>query len=214
MQSTGACAIVLDMLRWGMSIASALVAIAAICLAIVWQSNPFVYPTPWLMLEGSWGHAYSALLGLAFGALVVVITPVMVARLRWIRELHRDLRPIARAMTPAAIVALGLTSAVAEEVLFRGLLLPWAGLVPQAVVFGVAHYLPGRSRWVWSLWAAVVGLVLGSMFQLTGSLAGPVAAHALINGLNLRYLKHHDPEARPRELGGLLSRGLGPRHAR
>jgi membrane protease YdiL (CAAX protease family) len=60
---------------------------------------------------------------------------------------------------------------------------------------------------VWAGWATLVGLLLGSIFALTGSLAGPVAAHALVNGLNLSYLKNYDPEPR-RGLGGLLgSRG-------
>ena len=42
------------------------------------------------------------------------------------------------------------------------------------------------------------------LFALTGSLIGPIAAHALINGLNLLYLKSHDPEPQRRSLGGLL----------
>jgi hypothetical protein len=42
------------------------------------------------------------------------------------------------------------------------------------------------------------------MFQLTGSLVGPLVAHALVNFLNLSYLKHHDPSPQRRALGGLL----------
>jgi membrane protease YdiL (CAAX protease family) len=49
-----------------------------------------------------------------------------------------------------------------------------------------------------------VGLALGAMFQLTGSLAGPLAAHALINALNLSFLRSHDPDLGRRGLGGLL----------
>jgi hypothetical protein len=47
------------------------------------------------------------------------------------------------------------------------------------------------------------------MFQLSGSLLGPVVAHAVINGLNLSYLRAHDPQAR-RELGGLLGQQPNP----
>ena len=32
--------------------------------------------------------------------------------------------------------------------------------------------------------------------ELTGSLLGPIAAHALVNGLNLQFLKSHEPAAR------------------
>jgi membrane protease YdiL (CAAX protease family) len=98
---------------------------------------------------------------------------------------------------------LAALSAIGEELLFRGLLEPWLGLVPQALLFGIVHQIPGRSRWVWVTWATVIGLALGAMFELTGSLAGPLAAHALINGCNLLYLKRHDPEPQHR-LGGLL----------
>ena len=38
-----------------------------------------------------------------------------------------------------------------------------------------------------------MGLALGAAFRLTGSLAGPLTAHAVINGFNLAYLKRHDP---------------------
>jgi membrane protease YdiL (CAAX protease family) len=49
-----------------------------------------------------------------------------------------------------------------------------------------------------------MGLALGAAFQLTGSLLGPLLAHAVINGFNLHYLKTHDPTSRPKPLGGLL----------
>jgi membrane protease YdiL (CAAX protease family) len=128
----------------------------------------------------------------------------MVARLSWARALHMQLRPIAAGMSFFGIAVLAVLSAVGEELLFRGLLQPWIGLVPQALLFGIAHQIPGPSRWVWVGWATVVGLALGAIFQLTGSLTGPLAAHALVNGLNLAYLKQHDPDPQRRSMGGLL----------
>jgi membrane protease YdiL (CAAX protease family) len=59
------------------------------------------------------------------------------------------------------------------------------------------HQLPGPSRWIWVSWAFLVGLALGALFELTGSLLGPLAAHALVNGVNLSFLKNHDPGAMP-----------------
>jgi membrane protease YdiL (CAAX protease family) len=56
----------------------------------------------------------------------------------------------------------------------------------------------------------VVGLALGSMFCLTGSLLGPILAHGLINGLNLAYLKAHDTAPPRNSLGGLLSERRSP----
>jgi hypothetical protein len=48
------------------------------------------------------------------------------------------------------------------------------------------------------------------MFALTGSLLGPMLAHALINGLNLAYLKSHDTAPPRNSLGGLLSDRRSP----
>lgn len=193
------------MLRWSQIAAlyTLLGALAFVAVA-VWQGQPpWQHPTPWLSLAPRARLTYSVLGGLCFGGLVVVGTRFAVSRYTWARTLHGALRPLARGMSPAVIVAVALLSSLGEELLFRRLLQPWIGLVPQALVFGLAHQIPGPSRWVWAGWATAVGLVLGIMFQLTGSLLGPIVAHAVVNGLNLSYLKAHDPEGR-RHLGGLL----------
>jgi membrane protease YdiL (CAAX protease family) len=67
------------------------------------------------------------------------------------------------------------------------------GLLPQALLFGLVHQMPGPSRWIWVSWALVVGLALGALYEVTGSLLGPIVAHAVVNGLNLHFLKHHEP---------------------
>jgi membrane protease YdiL (CAAX protease family) len=101
---------------------------------------------------------------------------------------------------------LAVLSSTGEELLFRGLAQPYLGLILQALVFGLLHQMPGPSRWIWVTWASLVGLGQGIIFQLTGSLVGPLLAHALVNGLNLAYLKHHDPNPPRSPLGGLLGR--------
>ncbi|MBN2192341.1 MAG: CPBP family intramembrane metalloprotease [Polyangiaceae bacterium] len=200
------------MARWGVAAAYVLLTCLALGVAVVWQwRSPMIHPAPWLVLEPLASHLYSGGVGLAFGGLVVMLTPPMVDRWQWVRNLHQELRPIARAMSPTAILVVAPTSGFVEEILFRGLLGPAVGLLPQALLFGLVHYLPGRSRWVWAVWAMAIGLALGVIFQLTGSLVGPIIAHTLINGLNLRYLRRHDPTPPPPRLGGLLGlRGGNP----
>jgi membrane protease YdiL (CAAX protease family) len=182
-------------------------------VAVLWRgSSPFSYPDPWLSLDPTSSHGLSIVLGLAFGALLVGLTRFFVPRFGWAKALHSSLRPFARGMTSAAIAVVAVLSALGEELLFRGLLQPGLGIFVQAALFGVAHQLPGPSRWVWVAWATLTGLALGAVFQLTGSLLGPIFAHALVNGMNLSYLRAHDPEGR-RALGGLLG-GAGPGAAR
>lgn len=191
------------MLRWGAA-AYALLGILALLLATFWRGgSPLVHPDPWLVLDPSARHVYSALWGLAFSGLLVVCTRFAVTRFAWARELHAALRPFASGMSLPAILVIAMLSAFGEEMLFRGLLAPSIGVVPQALIFGAAHQIRGSSRWVWVLWATLVGLALGAMYQLTGSLVGPLAAHAIVNACNLAYLKSYDPSPR-HALGGLL----------
>ncbi|HKY39397.1 MAG TPA: CPBP family intramembrane glutamic endopeptidase [Polyangiaceae bacterium] len=196
------------MFRWGRaSVAYALIAAGAIALGHGFDRTSLIsYPGSWLPLSGLEAHTFSLVLGGAFAVLVVLGTRVLVENVGWARNLHRDLRPMTLRLDGAGILAIATLSALAEELVFRGLLLPWVGLLPQALLFGVAHaQLSGPSRWVWVAWASVVGLALGAMFQLTGSLLGPMLAHGLINGLNLLYLKSHDTSPPRNSLGGLLS---------
>ena len=90
-------------------------------------------------------------------------------------------------------------SSLGEEVLFRGLMTPTLGVLGSSVLFGLLHQVRGPSRWVWIIWATAVGLVLGTIFAATGSLVGPLLAHAVVNAVNLGYLRDHDPDAVDRE---------------
>jgi uncharacterized protein len=194
------------MFRWGAA-AYALLSVAVVCGSWFWLDRiPVSHPQPWLALSGPIAQVYSLVLGAALGGLLVFSSRFSVARFHWAQRLHQEFRPVARQLSSLGVVGLALLSAVGEELLFRGVLQPGIGLLGQAALFGLLHQMPGPSRWVWSLWATLVGLLLGAAFELTGTLTGPIVAHALVNGLNLSYLKQTDlvPE---RALGGLLRRG-------
>lgn len=186
------------MIRWG-RIAAAYAALCLVALALAWpHGSPLHYPGDGATaLGGGSGDWWSLGLGVLFGALVVVTSRFTVQRYDWARRLHVELRPFARSLSPTAVIVLALLSSAGEELLFRRLLQPWMGLWPQALLFGLVHQLPGRSRWVWVAWAFGVGLALGALFEGTGSLLGPLAAHALVNGVNLTFLKRYDPGPLP-----------------
>ncbi|MEO8178066.1 MAG: CPBP family intramembrane glutamic endopeptidase [Deltaproteobacteria bacterium] len=188
------------MIRWG-RIAAAYAVLCAVALALTWpRGGPLQYPRPpgsvLPLGEGS-AQLWSLGLGIAFGVTLVVASRITVQRYTWARLLHLELQPFARSLSPSGVIVLALLSSAGEELLFRSLLQPWMGLLPQALLFGLVHQLPGRSRWVWATWAFVVGLALGALFQFTGSLWGPLAAHALVNGVNLMFLKRYDPGPAP-----------------
>jgi hypothetical protein len=160
----------------------------------------------WLDTRGAAAALVSLGLGVCLGATTIAASRVMVRRAAWARALHAALRPAVHGASDAGLLAVAVASAAGEELLFRGLLQPLFGVVVAALVFGALHQIRGPARWGWMAWATVMGLLFGCVFAATGSLAGPVVAHAMINGANLRFLRDNDPSPRPRSLGGLLRR--------
>lgn len=181
--------------RWLLVGLSGLLVLVGFGLSVlVHRANPFLHPDPFWDLEPLTRELASATTGVLFALFVVVFTRVAVRRTSWARRLHQDLRPVAQQLSPSLVLLLAALSSLGEELLFRSLLVPWIGIVPQAVVFGLFHQVPGRSRWVWVAWAGIAGLVFGGIYELFGSLTGPVLSHGLINAVNLTFLRDHDPE--------------------
>ena len=160
----------------------------------------------WLGTRGAAALLVSLGIGVSLGATTIAVSRIIVRRAAWARALHAALRPAVHGAGTGGLVSLAIASAVGEELLFRGLLLPLLGLVASSVIFGDLHQIRGPARWGWMAWATVMGLLFGLVFAATGSLAGPIVAHAMINGVNLRFLRDNDPSPRRRPLGGLLRR--------
>ncbi len=135
-----------------------------------------------------WWHAVSPALGLAFGLAMVIVSRIVVARFAWGRTLHRDFRAMLGDASAREIAILAIASALGEELLFRGALQPWLGLLPQAVLFGLLHVGPHKRHLVWTAWALAMGLALGALVELTGDLGGAIVAHFAINFLNLHFI--------------------------
>jgi uncharacterized protein len=135
-----------------------------------------------------WWHIVSPLLGVALGVAVVVASRLVTTRSAWGRALHDDFHALLGDISGREIAILALASAIGEEVFFRGALLPWIGLVPQAVLFGLLHVGPTRRFVPWTVWALVMGLVFGGLARLTGDLGGAIAAHFTINFVNLHFI--------------------------
>ena len=160
----------------------------------------------WLGIRGAASSMVSLGLGVLVGATTIAVTPAMVRRWRWARALHLALRPAVHRAGNGALLAVAIASSVGEELLFRGLLVPLIGVAASSIAFGVLHQIRGRARWGWIGWATLMGLVFGEVFAMTGSLLGPLVAHAAINHSNLRFLRDNDPAPPRRPLGGILQR--------
>ena len=89
-----------------------------------------------------------------------------------------------------AIFYLSLISSIGEELLFRAAIQPSLGLVLTSFLFGLLHIGPGGGGISsWSLWAIIAGLLLGWMFQETGSLIPSLLCHFAVNFVSLMQLK-------------------------
>lgn len=188
----------------GPALVYGVLALVAIGAAALRGQSPLA-AEPWLPLGAPLGHLVSIVLGVGLAAVTVKATRQFVRRWSWARALHADLRPGIRHAGEGAVIALGIASAASEELFFRGLLATTFGLIASSLAFGLLHQARGRVRWVWAGWAAVMGLLFGAIFLATGSLVGPLLAHAAINIANLRFLRDTDVEVpKPRRLGGLL----------
>ena len=173
----------------------ALLAVLGLALAFgLREGVPWVHPEPWLVAPIGVALASSTMLGLTAALAIVAFTRVAVRRFAWAQRLHAELRPVARELTDGQIFLVAGLSSVGEEVFFRGLLTPVVGVALAAVLFGLAHRLKmrGATGWIWTCWATVVGLLLGGIFALTGSLVGPLLAHAVVNAANMTYLRDYD----------------------
>jgi len=128
----------------------------------------------------------SLALGLAVGALLLAAAALLertVPSFAWVsRTTERALRRLALPHGVAALLA--LATSVGEELLFRGVLLPTIGLVPQALLFGALHPA-GRRGWSYPLFVAASGLLLGGLVVVTGRVAAAIVAHAVVNGVGL-----------------------------
>ncbi len=81
----------------------------------------------------------------------------------------------------AGLVFSVILPSIGEEVLFRGALQPSIGLMPTALLFGLSHGGWSKTSWPYAVSAAVSGLILGLVYQQTGSLTASIIAHLLFN---------------------------------
>lgn len=139
----------------------------------------FVDPATW-ELDLLWG--------VAGGAALLALWLVGRTLLPAARELERQIADVLGGLSTADALALALISGFAEELFFRGAVQGSWGIVPATVLFALLHAGPGRPFLVWALFALVAGAVFAGLAVTRGNLLAPMAAHVLVNSVNLRRL--------------------------
>jgi len=154
----------------------------------------------WLPESLTGGDAgISLLLGLGAAILVVGLTGPMIRWLPWMRWLSLEMRRLLGPIDLRTVGVVALASGIGEEVFFRGAMLPVTGLVVSSLIFAGVHTGPDRRYLSWTVFSFAVGVGLGWIVVVTGSLVGAIVAHVLINAVNLRRIGRlvvDNPESR------------------
>jgi uncharacterized protein len=152
--------------------------------------------SPLAALQPSW---QSFLWGLAATPpLLLALTWIMKrpsGRLRQLVELVvGELGPILARRSVAELALLAALAGIGEELLFRGLLQfglmrvvsVSLALVCASAIFGLAHFATST----YAVVAGLMGLYLGGIFLLQGSLLAPIVTHAVYDFVALMLVVH------------------------
>lgn len=190
---------------------SAAISIYAALGAVAWLGCALAGRNAW-HLERTLGSTRlvsapaAVVIGLAVGAGTVAVTRWIARSSRWGRALTVELQRGLAGLDRRAVPWLALSSALGEELLFRGAVQASLvdhggtaqGLLLTALLFGGLHVPWNKRLLPWTIMAFVMGLVFGLLYLGTGELLAPLVAHATINDANLRYLIEHQPPSEPR----------------
>ena len=123
-------------------------------------------------------------IGLLTGLLVTGIT-ILTGRFKWSKRLEAEFRSALGRLNIGQIIIIALMSGIAEEVFFRGGIQPLIGLVPTSLIFGILHFPVNRSLLPWTIFAVLMGFLLGELYIATNCLWVPIITHVMVNCLNL-----------------------------
>jgi len=101
------------------------------------------------------------------------------------RRLRSFIMQMFGSYSTAALLWMAALSATAEELFFRGALQPLAGVAATSIIFGLLHIGPDRRISAWTIWTMGAGVVLGLLYENTGSILAPILAHFTVNAWSL-----------------------------
>jgi len=137
------------------------------------------------------GIPLAALFGAASGLAIVGVS-LLLRKVGPLNRLQKEFGAVLGEQSTMTIAVLAVTSAVGEELLFRGALQPLVGFWPTAILFGLLHGGGAPRLFAWTIFAFLSGLLLGGLAEWTGSLLAPILCHLTINFWNLQNLGENE----------------------
>ncbi len=106
------------------------------------------------------------------------------------RLIEEDVSPLFHNVDFATVLVIAIASGVAEELFFRGVLQAQIGIWFSSLVFGLVHIWK-KTAVLYGIYAALIGLLFGGMYALSGSLWVPALAHVVNNFMAILYYIHY-----------------------
>lgn len=155
---------------------------------------------------------FDATLGIGVGVTVVIISAVLEKYAEWARRLSAAFGELLGSLSMGQVTVFAVTSALGEELLFRGFLQQWLsdglfdgpmsdwlGLIVASTIFGLIHVGPDRKTFLpWTIMALVMGFAMGGMYLYTGNLLAPILTHFTINLLNIAQIAQKHSQGKQR----------------
>ncbi|MFC1522209.1 lysostaphin resistance A-like protein [Elusimicrobiota bacterium] len=162
---------------------SVLLVIAAGWRMFKGNPNIFIYPgvEPGLLFA-------SPVIGIISGLVVIGISRLMLKYFEWAKSLMLEFKELLGPLSNREIFILALSSGIAEECFFRGVLCVEVGILWSSLIFAAVHIGPDRRYLVWTFSTFLIGLLFGWYYQCFGDLVAPVIAHFFINYVNLKKI--------------------------
>ncbi len=176
-------------LRLTLIVYGALTAAAFIWGFIAGRPFIFTHPRPDAPPVGAPELLLHIAAGLIFAAAVVILSGWTSKTFLWARRLESEFARIIGRRSTRDIIVMAACSGLAEELFFRGAMQPTLGLTLSSLIFGLLHMGPSRQFWPWTVFALVIGFVLGWFFEESGTLAASITAHSAINLANMLRLR-------------------------
>jgi membrane protease YdiL (CAAX protease family) len=173
----------------------------AIFAAVAWGASAWILDRPPLTSPEAAGllplHLRAAW-GAGVGVAVVLLDMALERLIPALRRMGEAMREVIGPLTTPHAVLYAVTSALGEELLFRGFAQAWLGIIPASLFFGLLHIGPDRRLWPWPLLACAMGFAFGALFDYTGDVLAPVLAHFTINYFGfMRLRRAHQVKAPP-----------------
>ena len=105
------------------------------------------------------------------------------------RELKISITSLLGPLSVSSTLYLALVSSIGEELLFRGAIQPYAGLVVTSILFCFLHLGQDGKISAWSIWAVIAGLLMGWTYEQTSSLWPAVISHFIVNTTSILMIR-------------------------